>query len=160
MVIDAVVSRKVHPQLLPSYQELAVDQDKRIAILSLTQGISKPYVLRHNSRENIYVRVGGAARLASREQQARLFESGGILHTETLPVSGTSFESLDLERIKDYLNNILRDPEIPSSDQQWIRRLLDLGLLTDSALESAVCSIAGLLVFGHKPRRYLKQASG
>ena len=157
-IMDVVVSRKVHPQILPSYQELLIDKDKRVAILSLTQGVSKPYVLRHNNREDIYIRVGSTARLASREQQARLFDLGGILHTETLPVSGTSIGSLDIERIKDYLSNILQDPEIPSSDEEWIRRLLGLGFLTDGVEDLPVCSIAGLLLFGHKPRRHLRQA--
>jgi ATP-dependent DNA helicase RecG len=55
--------------------------------------------------------------LATREQQARLFASGGILHTETLPVPGTSFASLDAERLNDYLENVISDPEIPENER-------------------------------------------
>ena len=69
-VMDVVVSRKVHPQILPSYQEVLIDEGKRVAILSFTQGSAKPYVLRHNSREEIFVRVGSTSRLASREQRS------------------------------------------------------------------------------------------
>ena len=157
-VMDVVVSRKVHPPILPSYQEVLIDEGKRVAILSFTQGSAKPYVLRHNSREEIFVRVGSTSRLASREQQLSLFGSGGILHTDTLPVSGTSIRSLDMARIRDYLDDILQDPEIPSSDDEWIQRLLDLEFLTHGVGNTPVCTVAGLLLFGHKPRRCLSQA--
>ena len=157
-VMDVVVSRKVHPPILPAYQEVLIDEGKRVAILSFTQGSAKPYVLRHNSREEIFVRVGSTSRLASREQQLSLFGSGGILHSETLPVSGTSIRSLDMTRIRDYLDDILQDPEIPSSDDEWIQRLLDLEFLTHGVGNTPVCTIAGLLLFGHKPRRRLRQA--
>jgi hypothetical protein len=43
---------------------------------------AKPYVLRHRGREDIYIRVGSTSQLAAREQQARLFPMGGMLHTE------------------------------------------------------------------------------
>ena len=157
-IMDTVISRKVHPQILPSYQEVLIDEGKRVAILSFTQGVSKPYVLRHNNREEVFIRAGSTSRAASREQQARLFDLGRVLHTETLPVSGTSIDSLDMARIKDYLSNILQDPEIPTSDEGWIRRLIDLGFLNLRADSLPVCSIAGLLLFGHKPRRHLRQA--
>ena len=157
-VMDVVVSRKVHPPILPSYQEVLIDEGKRVAILSFTQGSTKPYVLCHNSREEIFVRVGSTSRLASREQQLSLFGSGGFLHGETLPVSGTSIRSLDMARIRDYLDDILQDSEIPSSDDGWIQRLLDLEFLTHGVGNTPVCTVAGLLLFGHKPRRHLKQA--
>ena len=64
---------------------------RRVAVVSVTQGTAKPYVVRHKDREEIYVRVGSTSRKASREQQARLFALGGMLHAELLPVSGTGF---------------------------------------------------------------------
>lgn len=157
-IMDGVVARKVHPLILPFYEEIQVDDGNRVAILSFTQGASKPYVRRHDDREEIFIRVGSVSRLATREQQARLFESGGMLHAEMLPVSGTSIESLDVERAKDYLKNVVEDPDIPGSEDEWTRRLLGLGFLTEGIGASPVCTIAGLLLFGHRPRRFLRQA--
>lgn len=148
---------KVHPQILPFYEEIQVD-DKRVAVVSLSQGISKPYVLRHNSREDIYVRMGDRSELATREQQARLFAAGGLLHTEVMPVSGTSLDYLDLARLEDYLRNVLRDPEVPSSPLEWKVRLQGMGFLTQGQEESPVCTVAGLLLFGIAPRRVLRQS--
>src|SRR3972149_9541715 len=43
--------------------------------------------------------ANGENSLATREQQTRLFATGGLLHMEVLPVSGTSIES---EVLRDY----------------------------------------------------------
>ena len=91
-VMDTVFGRFVHPLILPFYEEVAFDDGKRVAVITLTEGTAKPYVVRHNDREEIYVRVGSTSRRATREQQARLFESGGLLHSEVLPVSGSTSE--------------------------------------------------------------------
>lgn len=87
----------------------------------------------------------------------RLFELGGLLHTELLPVPGTEMKCLDEARLYNYLHDIINDPEIPTSDEAWKNRLLGLGFLV-SAGDRIYCSIAGLVLFGKKPRSYLKQA--
>lgn len=115
-VMDTVFARYVHPMILPFYEEIQVDDEHRVAVITITQGTAKPYVVRHNDREEIYVRVGSSSRRATREQQARLFALGGMLHTETLPVSGSSLKDLSRERLTDYLTNIVGDPTLPGSD--------------------------------------------
>ncbi len=157
-VMNTVFAAKVHPMILPFYEEIAMPGGRRVAVVSFSQGTAKPYVLRHNNREDIYIRVGSTSRLATREQQARLFASGGILHPETLPVSGTSFASLDLDRLRDYLKNVIRDPEVPESETDWIRRLLGIGFMIEASDTYTVCTIAGLLLFGIAPRKFLRQA--
>lgn len=157
-VMDTVVARKIHPLILPFYEEIQIDDQKRVAVISFTQGVAKPYVLRHNNREDIYIRIGSTSRLATREQQARLFASGGLLHTELLPVSGTTIDSLDIDRIEDYLRNVVKDPEIPSTVSAWEKRLCNLGLMTDVREIKPVASIAGLMLFGYLPRKFLTQA--
>ncbi|PWR73149.1 RNA-binding domain-containing protein [Methanospirillum stamsii] len=157
-VIDTVFARYVHPMILPFYETIRMDDGKRVAVISFPEGTSKPYVLRHNGREEIYIRAGSTSRLATREQQARLFAAGGILHPELLPVPGTSLQSLDLVRIREYLSIIIRDPEIPDNEEAWIQRLLGFGLLTRAADERIICTIAGLVLFGISPRKFLPQA--
>src|SRR3972149_6971324 len=157
-VMDAVIARRIHPLLLPFYEEVQVDEGRRVAILSFTQGTAKPYVLRHNDREEIFIRVGSISRLATREQQARLFATGGLLHMEVLPVSGTSIDSMDLDRVRDYLVNVMRDPEVPANSDEWHRRMCGMGFMTYSEIYRPVCTIAGLVLFGYRPRKYLKQA--
>jgi ATP-dependent DNA helicase RecG len=157
-VMDAVFGRYVHPMLLPFYEVVTLDDGKRVAVVSIAMGTAKPYVLRHNGREDIYVRVGSTSRLATREQQARLFESGGMLHSEMLPVSGAAFDALDRERLQDYLLTLAGDRELPPTDEAWQRRMVGLGFMTETGVPTPVCTIAGLVLFGRAPHRFLRQA--
>jgi len=89
-----ICANNVHPRLIPYYEEIEIGE-RKVAIISLDMGISKLYVVRHNNREDIYVRIGSTSRLATREEQARLFQAGEILHVEILPVPRTTFANLD-----------------------------------------------------------------
>lgn len=152
-----VVQGKIHPMLLPFYEEVKVDETKSVAVLSFPQGISKPYVVRHSGKEDIYIRVGSTSRLATREQQMRLFELGGMLHAEVMPVPRTDMSCLDDARLNNYIRDILGDPDVPDTAEGWQTRLLGLGFLTEAAGQ-VCCTIAGLVLFGKNPRRFLRQA--
>lgn len=73
-------------------------------------------------------------------------------------IEGTSLESIDLVRLNYYLKDILKDPAIPENKEEWLKRLLALGLMAEDGFGNKVCTIAGLICFGINPRRYLKQA--
>ena len=152
-----IMRDRIHPMILPFYEEIRLDKATSVAVISFPQGISKPYVVRDRGREEVYIRVGSTSRLATREQQMRLFELGGMLHTEVMPVPRTDMSCLDQERLQNYLQDILQDPDIPATPQEWQTRLLGLGFLTEAA-ERVCCTIAGLVLFGSNPRRYLRQA--
>jgi ATP-dependent DNA helicase RecG len=152
-----VFQSKIHPMILPFYEEVKLDDGKTVAVISFPMGISKPYVVRDRSREDVYIRVGSTSRLASREQQMRLFELGGMLHTEVMPVPRTDISHLDQARLTNYIEDILRDPDVPKTPEEWQARLLGLSFLTETA-GSVCCTIAGLVLFGKSPRRNLKQA--
>lgn len=157
---------KVHPLIIPYYEEITVQQPDdttnnsglKVAVITVEQGTSKPYVLRHNGQERIYIRVGTTSRDATREQQARLYGVGGLLHPEVMPVSGTSIASLDMDRVQNYLFDIIQDPERPATEDQWIERLTGLGFIARPHNGNTPCTIAGLVSFGIAPRRFLPQA--
>ena len=157
-VMDAVFGRKVHPMILPFYEEVQVDDQHRVVVITVTQGTTKPYVVRHNDREEIYVRVGSTSRLATREQQARLFALGGMLHAELLPVSGSALRDLSKERLENYVTAIVGDNETPDTVAAWQERLCGLGFMAEREDGAPVCTIAGLVLFGYRPRRLLRQA--
>ena len=157
-IMDTVFRHYVHPMLVPYYEEIMLDDEKKVAVVSFDRGNAKPYVMRHNGREEIYVRVGTTSRLATREQQLRLFENGEMLHSETLPVSGTSFDNLDMARLTDYIVNIIGDSKIPKDTAEWESRLKNLGFMVKGETGRCRCTIAGLVLFGYKPRKNLYQA--
>ncbi|MBX3184958.1 MAG: putative DNA binding domain-containing protein [Polyangiaceae bacterium] len=157
-VMDTVLGRYVHPQILPFYQEVRRPDGLRVAVIGLAQGSAKPYVVRHHGREEVYVRIGSTSRLATREQQARLFATGGLLHAELLPVSGTGLADLSAERIDDYMQNILGDVDSPTDARGKEQRLEQLGFLTTDTTRRSVCTVAGFVLFGRGVQRGLPQA--
>lgn len=152
-----VIQDRIHPQVLPFYEEIRIDESTVVSVVSFPAGISKPYVARENGAEKIYIRVGSTSRLATREQQMRLFELGGMLHAEVMPVPRTDVTCLDMARLENYIRDILRDPEVPQNMAEWQARLLGLGFLVEAG-DRICCSIAGLILFGINPHRYLKQS--
>ena len=157
-VMATVFGQYVHPMILPLYEEVQLENRKRVAIITVGQGTTKPYVVRRRGREDIYIRVGSTSQLASREQQARLFSLGGILDAEALPVSGTSLIDLDKNRLADYLLSVVQDDGLPKSEEAWSNRLCGLGFMVSHESGMPLCTIAGLLLFGFRPRRFLRHA--
>jgi ATP-dependent DNA helicase RecG len=151
-IMDVVFGRYVYPQVIPEYEEIALDDGKRIAVVTVEMGVLKPYVLRHSDRDDIYIRVGNIATLAKREQQMRLIESGGFLHVEALPISSTSLSNLDKRRLGEYLVRIAGDTSQPESDEKWVQRLSNLDLLKKTEFGDTVCTLAGILLFANQPR--------
>jgi len=157
-VADTVFGRYIHPVILPYYEEVVMDSGKRVAVISIGQEVLKPYVVRANDRETAYVRIGAVSRPATREQLLMLGAASGAVHTEIMPVNRTSIASLDQARLENYLRDILRDPEVPGDKEGWITRLKGLGFMTDGVADKPVCTIAGLVLFGIRPRQTLKQS--
>jgi len=157
-IADTVFARYVHPMILPYYEEVLMDDGKIVAVITIGQEVSKPYVVRANDRETAYVRIGSVSRQATREQLLILGSSSGFIHAEVMPVHRTNFNSLDRSRLENYLKDILNDPEVPKTDDEWISRLKALGLMTEGPTGESICTIAGLVLFGIRPRQNLKQS--
>lgn len=151
-----ICAHQIHPRVIPYYEECVLE-GKRIAMITVDMGIAKPYVVRHAERESVYIRVGSTSRLATREDQMRLFQEGGFLHVETLPVSGADWTRLDMRRIYDYFTRIRKLDPLPQNDAEWIELLVNLEYLTRQR-DQILCTIAGLVLFGRKPRQFLPQA--
>jgi ATP-dependent DNA helicase RecG len=156
-IMDTVFGRYIHPSIIPFYEEILVE-DKKVAIITVSNCTDKPYFVRHNDREETYIRVGSISRPATREQLIQLSESGGLLHVELLPISETTFKSLDQARIEDYLSNIVGDTEIPSNIPDWENRLAGLGFMTLDNMNKYVCTVAGIVLFAHSPRHHFRRA--
>jgi ATP-dependent DNA helicase RecG len=154
-VMDAVFGNYIHPGIIPYYEEVVIDENRRVGVIRISAGTAKPYVLRHKKREDIYIRIGSTSQLASREQQLRLLQNGGLVHIEKLPVSGSSIKDLDLRKFEYYLKRIIEDNVIPESSHQWQERLKSLDLIVDTDFSKNVGSIAGVLLFAKKPGDFL-----
>lgn len=152
-----ICATHVHPRIIPYYEEVRLE-NKRVVIVSVDMGISKPYVVRHSGREDIFIRIGSTSRLATREEQARLFQSGGILHVEVLPVPRAAFGALDVRRLQDYFGRVRSIAILPANEREWTDLLVNMEYMTVADSVGPVCTIAGIVLFGRQPKRHLYQA--
>ncbi|MGI9249584.1 MAG: ATP-binding protein [Pseudohongiellaceae bacterium] len=161
-LMDTVVGKHIHPSILPDYYELHIE-GKTVAIITVLEGMGKPYVVRHNDREDICVRTGNTCQFATREQTARLLERGGFLKTDKLPISGSSPNDLDERRFTNYFYGIYdmggAVRERGDTDAAFIVDWLTNRELMCQLAGDDVCTIAGLVLFGKRPSRRLPQAS-
>lgn len=152
-LMDTVVGRHVTPQFVPNYEEVSI-AGASVAIITVPMGAAKPYAVQHGDRQDYYLRYGNVCRLATREQMLRLFESGGMLTVEKLPIHGSAADELDQRRLDEYFVRILGDDV-----EDWRRTLLNRDLLVAADNQRDVhCSYAGYALFALRPRRRLPQA--
>ena len=154
-LMDTVIGRFIDPQIVPDYDEFVLN-GKPIAIVTVPAGSAKPYAVRQQERTDYYIRLGDTVQRAGREQMARLFQSGGLVSVEKMPVQGSSLADLDMRRLEDYFLNVLG--EVAVAD--WQRTLLNRELLIADEWRAEVCncSYAGIVLFAREPRRRMPQA--
>jgi len=154
-VMDTVFSRYITPSIIPIYEEVVTPGGKKVAIITVEQGILKPYAVKENDRETIYIRIGSTSRIADRDQILRMSQESGYYHFEIAPVSGSSLDDIDKELFIHFYKTVFGD-EL-KEDNEIDLRLSQLDLLVESSFDAKVCSITGLVLFGKNPGRFLPQ---
>ena len=154
-LMDTVIGRFIDPQIVPDYDEFVLD-GKQVAVVTVPAGSAKPYAVRQQERTDYYIRLGDTVQRAGREQMARLFQSGGLVSVEKMPVHGSVLADLDMRRLEDYFLNVLGEEAVAD----WRRTLLNRDLLVADEWRPEVrtCSHAGIVLFSREPRRRMPQA--
>jgi len=147
-----ICRNNVIPNIIPTFEIVDVN-NKKIAILTIPKGLSKPYYTIDNK---YYIRVGTTKRIASREELLRLFEGNGSLHFDISPVPNTSIKDLNLDIIRDYFLKY-NAFDLYEEDAKQVERILINADILKPLNDYIVCSVGGLLVFGKLPQNILPQ---
>lgn len=153
-VMDTVFGRYIVPSVIPLYEEVNTPEGK-VAVITVEQGTLKPYAVKANGKETVYIRIGSISRRADRNQMLRMSQEAGYFHFEIAPVSGSSIADIDHELFLHYYRSVF-DEDI-ANEEELVLRLSQLDLLVDSSFRNPVCSIAGITLFGKNPGRFLLQ---
>ena len=147
---------KIRPEISPYFQvarDVAPGRD--VGVVRIAQGWNVHHVW-HNAHRTYYVRVGSTSREASPEELARLFQQRRGFRLETQPVSGSSLSSLDRRRLTDYFERV-RGQAVPVDDASaWTNLLTNTEILAEG--QAPATTVAGLILFGNEPTRFLPQA--
>ncbi|MFC2141104.1 ATP-binding protein [Acidobacteriota bacterium] len=145
-----IARNNVIPAVSIKYDEVEIE-NKKIAVLEVSKGKDKPY---QTVKHQFLIRVGSTNRVTTQAELMRLFQQSGVFHFDSNGVEGTSLSDLNLTKIDQYFNRY----EIDFSREQDADRF---NLLENSDIlnEEGCVTVAGLLIFGINPQRYLYNAS-
>jgi len=149
---------KIRPEIIPYFEIIKnVETDKDVAVIRVEKGWTVHH-LWHNNHRTYYIRVGSQSREAGWEELERLGQQRGQVRAEIRPVSGSGLKDLDMRRLEDYFGRV-RGQDIPhyQDKESWELLLINTEILSDET-EFASCTIAGLLLFGKKPHKFLPQS--
>ncbi|MCF8308117.1 MAG: putative DNA binding domain-containing protein [Bacteroidales bacterium] len=157
-VMDTVFNRYITPSIIPLYEEINTPEGHKVAVITIEQGTLKPYAVKQNNRETIYIRIGSISKIADRDQMLRMSQEVGHYHFEIAPVSGTSIKDLDKELfIEFYKKTYDEKVSFDIKDKDLEDLLSGYDLMVQSSFGEKVCSIAGLILFGKNPAKFLPQ---
>jgi len=141
-----------YPSLIPIFERVTID-DKTVGVITIPK---RQGTVHRTSDGHYYIRVGSTVRDATLEELSRLFQSAGMVHYDISPVYSTSISDLDQDRLKYYLSNILKI-NINEVKEQMEQLLANIEVMIK--VDEGYClTLAGLLVFGKDPERFLPQA--
>lgn len=142
-----IARTNVSPPLAVDCAFVRID-DKRIAAVSVPKGRDKPYQV----GDKYYTRVGSTNRIATQFELLRLFQAAGVFHFDRTGVEEAGMKDINLSAVDAYFRRY--DINFSSESESEKEALL---INTDILTEERTPTIAGLLIFGINPSRFLPQ---
>ncbi len=141
-----IASDLIYPPVDLRFEVIEVDGVK-VIVIEVPQGYAKPYSPR-------YIRRGTTKRQATREEERRLFQEGGLFAFDQSPIHGTSIAELNTEQLDRYFQRTT-GKRVEEFEIDRVRLFVNKGLLT----EDMAVTVAGILLFGNEPQRFLPQSA-
>lgn len=154
-----VARTHLRPATIPFWETIDWGDGKTIAVVTLpADAPDKPYKAKRGSAWVTQIRVGTTSRDATDDEEARLYMQSGRLPYDRKPVPGATLDDLDLRRLANYFRDVRRQGYPEASDREgWERLLVNTELMAEDR-GRRLPSVAGLLLFGVRPKKYLPQS--
>lgn len=130
------------------------DGGKTVLVVNVPRRIGHPY---ENNSGQCYIRVGSTKRLATSQERARLLQAAGLVHFDETPILGTSIADFDGAVFQEFLERTL-GTGVEQAGLPLQQLLLNRRLMVTDLDNVPRLSVAGLLVFGKDPQRFMPQA--
>jgi len=139
----------VRPAVYPQTEYHTID-GKLILVVHVLEGVAKPY---SDKTGCFWVKAGpDKRRVTAREELQRILQKSSLLCADEMPVSGSSWDDLNLSHVVAFLDNNygIHQSESLADDGLVAKKVLgNLGLINNGVL-----TLAGLLLFGRNPQRF------
>ena len=142
-----VARTSVVPAISVEYEQLELE-GKKLGVITVAKGVDKPY----QTGDKYLVRVGSTNRVATQAELMRLFQMSGVFHYDTISVSGATINDLNHSSLDSYFSSY--EIEFSQEDPETRTNIL---INTDIVTSDQVPTVAGMLLFGVNPGRFLPQ---
>lgn len=144
-LISNVASHNVRPAINPQTENVN-HPNGIVLVLTIPQGISKPYMVAQDGALSIWVKNGADKRRAtSREEIQRLFQQAGLVHADETPVASLGVGDLDMAYFESFFEQQFGEP-LAQHSQPLPQLLTNMNLMKDERL-----NLAGTLLFAKTP---------
>lgn len=148
--VSNIARNNVIPALDLMIEQHVIDT-QAVLYVEIPKGPEKPYQTQQNQ---FLIRIGSTNRTASQGELMRMFQQTGLFHFDQVAVPKTTINDLNLAALDQYF--VAYEIEFSKETEAERRRLL---INTDVLTGEGETTVAGLLMFGVNPSRYLPQAS-
>jgi len=142
-----------NPALRPTVDRVETDEGL-VLVVNVPRRLGVPH---ENNSGQCYIRVGSTKRLATPQERARLLQRAGLVHSDEAPVPGTTFTDLDQEAFGQYYFKIY-EASLEQTDMPLPKMLENMRFLVRDMDGVLRLSLAGLLLFGKQPDRFVYHA--
>ena len=154
-----IARQNLQPAIIPVWTCIRTESGKDVGVIELAaDSPGKPYKARRGRAWVTFVRTGSTSREATREEEGRLYQAARLVRYEIKSAPDTGLEDLDMDRIENYYQDVLKRSVPVRTDLENRRQLLLNSDLLVEAGDDVGASVAGLLLFGKNPNRRLPQA--
>lgn len=150
--VEEWVTNICRQNIIPPIQVvMQIEKENNLEVLHIEvpKGKDKPY---QTNKNQYLVRVGSTNRIASHQELLRLFQQAGVFHFDATGVQKTTIADLNWSKLDKFFDQY----GVDFSKESDKERLL---INTDLMTSEGEVTVAGLLVFGINPQKYLFNAS-
>ena len=138
-------SQHVRPPIHPHTENVKTHAGL-VMVVTVPNGLAKPYL---DQQGRIWVKQGADKRhVTAREEMQRMFQSGGLVYADVVPVAGTTSADLDEPTFRRYL------AQHYSADATQAGLPLDAVLQNLGLGDGLELTLAGLMLFGRNQQRW------
>lgn len=149
-----ICRNNIAPSLIPKIEFIEI-YGKMVLVVETPKGPNRPYKVKASGK--FYIRAGSSSVEPTSEELVRLFQNGDLIHFEIKPVHGATLMALNRTYIDEYLTQY-RFIDEPITTEDELRQILHNLNLLDMSNDQETPTIAGMVLFGKNPVRYLPQA--
>lgn len=145
-LIANTATNNVRPAMIPFTENVPHPQGI-VLVLTVPEGISKPYMVAQDGALSIWVKKGAdKRRVNDREEILRLFQQAGSVHADETPVSKLGVADIDLPYFEAFYERQFSEP-LTLNDQPLPQLLTNMNLMNQGQL-----NVAGSLLFAKVPQ--------